>query len=162
MKLPSAVLACSTAICLSSGSAIAKGQLDDLSVGDLICSLGHASVSDNVTDGVPSQKIGMVCLFRTLASGVEETYSGSLRVVQAGKQSLANKTVLWHVKAKPEQKIRVGLLAQRYASQSESPSTKRTLVRGDRDKVGLELQTEAKPQNTVLVEVELHLKSSFG
>ena len=84
-------------------------------------------------------------------------------MVQAGKQSLANKTVLWHVKAKPEQKIRVGLLAQRYASQSESFSTKRTLVRGeDHNKVGLELQTEAKPQNTVLVEVELHLKSSFG
>jgi hypothetical protein len=135
-------------------------------IGNLTCSLAAQSSSPDTEAGI-GQSRDMLCTFKPVARGAEETYTGTLQ--SAGDEAPFNKGVLmWTVKAPSDTPMSPGLLQQSFAVDAATAASQTAPLVGDKTPIVLQVAekdpqttsaTDSKP-TTVIISVVLKLKSS--
>jgi len=95
---------------LVAGSA-AQAQTPRSNLGTLTCTLAEAGETQKMP---PSEERAMRCGFKPTESGVELTYSGTIRQVGAGQALTGKLVMIWVVQGPKDIKLDPGLFAQTY------------------------------------------------
>ncbi len=126
MSWPLAGLLCTLAYAASGAMQV--------NVGDLICTL--AETGERV-ETPPSQTRAMVCTFRPIGNGPEESYSGEIQNMGSQTALDGTRVLLWAVMGPSDRELQPGQLQQTFAGRlatsgdSEDPSP--AMLVGDSD-----------------------------
>ena len=139
------VLACASVLGLMSAAHAEKAPA---SLGVLTCTL--------VTPGQDAAH-KMTCGFKPAGSGAEEKYSGAIN--ESTQDLPTGKIVLiWTVLGPAEERMRAGMLAQRYVKTTSAPGQTPVLVGEKNADIALQFETNdaAAPYETI-TQIELQL-----
>lgn len=108
-------LACLTALLCTYGAAAARESGTD--IGILTCSVADSEDAQRAGETGPlSQTREMICAFRPMTSGAEETYTGTFQAVGEDQALSSRRVLIWTVKGTFATKTASGLLQQAYAA----------------------------------------------
>jgi hypothetical protein len=96
------------------GAAVASGaqaQTPRGNLGTLTCTLAEDGETQKMP---PSEERAMRCVFKPTESGVELTYSGTIRKVGSGQELTGKLVMIWVVQGPKDIKLEPGLFAQTY------------------------------------------------
>lgn len=122
----------------------ANAQTPRTNLGTLTCTLSQEAEKQAAPAG---EERAMRCAFKPTGSGVEQTYSGTIRRVGDGQQPKGKLVMIWIVQGPAEIEMEPGLLAQTYVGspqRSPNPAASATLV-GERNK-DIMLRAETNPE----------------
>jgi hypothetical protein len=89
----------------------AQAQTPRGNLGTLTCTLAEDGEKQKMP---PSEERAMRCMFKPTESGVELTYSGTIRKVGAGQELTGKLVMIWVVQGPQDAKLEPKLLAQTY------------------------------------------------
>ncbi|MFM9846543.1 MAG: DUF992 domain-containing protein [Hyphomicrobiaceae bacterium] len=89
----------------------AQAQTPRGNLGTLTCTLAEDGETQKMP---PSEERAMRCVFKPTESGVELTYSGTIRQVGAGRELTGKLVMIWVVQGPKDIKLDPGLFAQTY------------------------------------------------
>jgi hypothetical protein len=89
----------------------AEAQTPRGNLGTLTCTLAEDGEKQKMP---PSEERAMRCMFKPTESGVELTYSGTIRKVGAGQELTGKLVMIWVVQGPQDVKLEPKLLAQTY------------------------------------------------
>jgi Protein of unknown function (DUF992) len=108
-------LACLTALLCTYGAAGAREA--GMDIGFLTCSVAEREASQGGGGPMPvRQTREMLCAFRPMSSGAEETYAGTFHVVGDNDDLSSRRALIWVVKGTSATRMSSGLLQQSYAA----------------------------------------------
>jgi hypothetical protein len=115
------------------GAGLVPGSTMPIEIGVLSCTLGQ-EIDTPATDqkSVTSKAREMLCSFKPTKNGVEETYAGVLKSINAAGLIPRKVTMLWTVKSPIGTQSVVGLLQQDYAADPATPAGQVPLLIGER------------------------------
>ena len=141
-------------------------------IGVLTCELAQSQEGQGGTESQrPTQD--MLCVFRPVNRGPEETYTGTLQYLVSDRQPPNARVMIWIVKAPSGTTETAGLLQQTYAADRAAPVGHAPALIGESN-VSIVLQpmadsqaptTTGQPQpvtGALIVRVVLRLKSTSG
>lgn len=95
----------------------AQAQTPRGNLGTLTCTLAEDGEKQKMP---PSEERAMRCVFKPTESGVELTYSGTIRQVGAGQELTGKLVMIWVVQGPKDIKLDPGLFAQTYVGGGDS------------------------------------------
>jgi hypothetical protein len=135
---------------LSSGVAAGVARAEEATapqqpweIGVLTCSLGQERKAGPADQG---QGREIFCRFRPGINGPEETYAGTLQVIDQAKEMGEVQTIMFVVRGSTGAKLGPGLLQQTYAAEAAGAPDKQGPLIGQRTSVVLRLSSEAGDQ----------------
>jgi hypothetical protein len=130
-------------------------------LGDLVCSVGPGTESDDATVGGSHN---VICVFAPSEDGPEETYSGTLLTAGVHDDLVGKPVVIWAVRGVESERARAGILAQTFTgSAADADGAKGPLVGDANTSVVLTLMTKsdaAQPGKPATASIELKLTSA--
>ena len=99
----------------------AQAQTPRGNLGTLTCTLAEDGETQKTP---PSEERAMRCVLRPTESGVELTYSGTIRKVGAGQELTGKLVMIWVVQGPKDIKLEPGLFAQTYVGSDSRDSAK--------------------------------------
>ena len=112
-------------------------------IGLLTCSVGQESKSE---PGDQGQGREVMCRFRPENSGAEETYSGTLQIVDQAKEMERTRTIMFVVRGVAAGTPAPGLLQQTYAAEAAGAPDKQGPLVGQKSSVVLRLSPEGREE----------------
>jgi len=104
------------------GAGTDPGARLPIEVGVLSCALAQAiDPQMSAQSGAASEARQILCTFTPASDGAEETYTGSLKSISAGRTLPEDMALLWMVRAPIGTKATPGLLEQTYAADLAAP-----------------------------------------
>jgi hypothetical protein len=154
------------------GAGVVTGSTMPIEIGVLSCTLGQ-EIDTPATDqkSAASDAREMLCSFKPTKSGVEETYAGAFKSINAAGPIPQKLTMLWTVRAPVSTQLVAGLLQQRYAADPTTPAGQVALLIGERKteitlhpmsdkKVGSTSKEKQAAPPFIITEIELKLKAT--
>jgi hypothetical protein len=140
----------------------AQAQTPRSNLGTLTCTLAQDGETKQMP---PSEERAMRCVFKPTESGVEMTYSGTIRKVGAGQELTGKLVMIWVVQGPKDVKLEPGLFAQTYVGGGDPSSSKGAagsgLVGEDNRDITLHAETEQGAPNAgrSIITMELRVQS---
>jgi hypothetical protein len=98
-------------LCAATVASQAEAQTPRGNLGTLTCTLAADGEKQKMP---PSEERALRCVFKPTQSGVELTYSGTIRKVGAGQELTGKLVMIWVVQGPQDAKLEPSLLAQTY------------------------------------------------
>lgn len=105
----------------------AQAQTPRSNLGTLTCTLAEDGETKQMP---PSEERAMRCVFKPTESGVEMTYSGTIRKVGAGQELTGKLVMIWVVQGPKDVKLEPSLFAQTYVGGGDPASSKGNQANG--------------------------------
>jgi hypothetical protein len=134
-------------------------------VGVLTCTLAQGDEKGTEPD---SQTRGMLCSFKPMGTGPEESYTGEIKKVGSQTELSGKKVLIWAVMGPADRKLKPAVLAQTYVGEAptDTPNKAQPAKRlvGERDKAyalhPITDDAHAPEAATSATVVELRLKAT--
>jgi len=147
-------------VCALSHPALAAAQAN---IGTLTCTLAETGTEAATP---PSQQRDMVCSFKPIGMGAEETYSGQIKKVGTHTELDGKLVLIWVVMGPDEREMKPGMLEQSYVGELASstdgkPQAPKMLVGNEDAAYGLRPMTDDSSESATgnVTVVELKVRS---
>jgi hypothetical protein len=148
---------------LSAAPGRTSAQVAPEHLGSLTCSLAEEAASDS---GGLGQSRSIHCVFRYEGSGLEESYTGTLRTVGDAGQIAGNAAMIWAVRGAGDVEAGPGLLQQTFtAARPESDAAPPPLLGEGKSSLSLQPMRRRDQKEggaIVVLGVDLQLQISTG